>query len=67
MEPDVDVLLALGGLSERQRAVVVLAYWESMTMVEIADALEISPGSVKRHLGRAKHNLRKSLNKEDFT
>ena len=66
VEPDVDVLSALDGLSERQRAVIVLAYWESMTVVEIAEALGISAGTVKRHLGRAKNHLKNALNKEDL-
>lgn len=66
VEPDVDVLRALDRLSERQRAVVVLAYWESMTMDEISDALGISSGSVKRHLARAKAHLKKDLNREDL-
>jgi len=66
VEPDVDVLQALDSLSERQRAVVVLAYWESMTTSEIGDALGISPGSVKRHLARAKNHLKKLLAKENL-
>jgi RNA polymerase sigma-70 factor (ECF subfamily) len=61
VETDVDVLDALDHLSERQRAVTVLAYWESMTTTEISEALDISPGSVKRHLGRAKTTLKKIL------
>lgn len=62
VETDVDVLNALDRLSERQRAVTVLAYWESMTTNEISEALDISQGSVKRHLGRAKAILKKILN-----
>lgn len=61
IEADVDVLEALDRLSERQRAVTVLAYWESMTTAEISEALDISPGTVKRHLGRAKATLKKVL------
>jgi RNA polymerase sigma-70 factor (ECF subfamily) len=61
VETDVDVLDALETLSERQRAVTVLAYWESMTTAEISEALDISPGTVKRHLGRAKTSLKKTL------
>ncbi len=64
VETDVDVLASLDRLSERQRAVVVLAYWESMTASEIGKSLGISEGSVKRHLDRAKSRLRKDLSKE---
>ena len=63
VEVDVDVLNALEGLSERQRAVIVLAYWESMTTSEISDALHITQGSVKRHLTRGKVNLKRTLTK----
>ncbi|MGB5169049.1 MAG: RNA polymerase sigma factor [Acidimicrobiia bacterium] len=60
-EPDIDVLAALGRLSMRQRAVVVLTYWEGLTASEVAEALEVSEGSVKRHLARARSRLREIL------
>ena len=53
---------ALNGLSARQRAVCVLTYWEDMSAVDIAELLQISHGSVKKHLARAHANLRKELN-----
>lgn len=40
---------ALGALSERQRAVVVLRYYNDLSEAEIADTLEIAPGTVKAH------------------
>ena len=43
----------LARLPRRQREVVVLRYYAGMTDAEIADALGISPGSVKTHLHRA--------------
>ena len=61
--PDVypEVRAAVEQLSERQRAVVYLAYWEDMTDQMIGDHLGISAGSVRRHLGRARHHLRRVL------
>jgi RNA polymerase sigma-70 factor (sigma-E family) len=40
---------ALRELTPRQRAVVVLRYYEQLTEAEIADVLHIAPGSVKGH------------------
>jgi RNA polymerase sigma-70 factor (sigma-E family) len=40
---------ALGGLSDRQRAVLVLRYYEGLTEAEIGAVLGISPGTVKSH------------------
>ena len=40
---------ALQGLSERQRAVVVLRYYADLSEIEIADTLGVAPGTVKAH------------------
>ena len=40
---------ALGMLSERQRAVVVLRYYADLTEAEIAETLGIAAGTVKAH------------------
>lgn len=53
-----EVLAAVKQLSLRQRAVVVLTYWDQMTAPEIAHQLGISEGSVHRHLARARSKLR---------
>jgi RNA polymerase sigma factor (sigma-70 family) len=57
-----EVFAAVEDLSPRQRAVVFLTYWEDCTTAETADRLGISQGSVKRHLERARNNLRRTLN-----
>ncbi|GAA1913509.1 sigma-70 family RNA polymerase sigma factor [Nocardioides hwasunensis] len=51
--PDPDLLRALSELSPRQRAVVVLRYFEDLTEAETAEALGCSLGSVKTHHSRA--------------
>lgn len=48
-----DLLAALDGLPQRQREVLTLRYWGELSETEIADALGISPGSVKTHAHRA--------------
>ena len=66
VEPDAahlrpDVVSAVSGLSMRQRAVVVLAYWEDLSVAEIARRLHLSESSVHRYLDRAEQRLRREL------
>lgn len=60
-EVDLDVLAAVDRLSVRQRAAVVLTYWEDRSAADVAQQLGISEGSVKRHLARARSRLRDYL------
>ncbi|MEV0713443.1 SigE family RNA polymerase sigma factor [Asanoa sp. NPDC050611] len=50
---------ALGSLSKRQRAVVVLRYFEDHTEAEAADMLGVSVSTVKTQTARALEHLRK--------
>lgn len=52
---------ALRRLPDRQREVFVLRHLEGFATHEVAIALGIAPGSVKRHLFRAVHTLRRAL------
>lgn len=52
---------ALRMLSDRQRAVVFLVYWEDLTPQAAAVRLGISTGAVKKHLARARSLLREVL------
>ncbi len=52
---------AIRALSPRQRAVLYLAYWEDQTESQIAETLGLHVGTVRRHLHRAHHHLRKAL------
>ncbi|WP_454851001.1 sigma-70 family RNA polymerase sigma factor [Promicromonospora soli] len=56
-----DVVLALRRLTPRQRACVVLRYFEDMTIEQVAEALGNAPGTVKRHLHDALRVLRDVL------
>lgn len=55
----------LGRLGHRQRAVVVLRYFEDLDLATIADTLGISTGTVKSQLSRALANLRDYLGNEE--
>lgn len=53
-----DVAAALGRLSPRERACVVLRYFEDLTVPQVAEALGLAQGTVKRYLADATTTLR---------
>jgi RNA polymerase sigma-70 factor (sigma-E family) len=53
----VDVRSALAALPPRERACVVLRYFDDLPLAEIADALGVSVGAVKRYLSTGTHRL----------
>jgi RNA polymerase sigma-70 factor (sigma-E family) len=55
------MVAALGRLPRRQREVLTLRYYLDLSEVQIADALSISPGSVKAHAHRGLAALRSDL------
>jgi RNA polymerase sigma-70 factor (ECF subfamily) len=57
----VDVGRALAALPPRERACAVLRYIDDLPVTEIAAALAISEGSVKRYLSDATRTLRDAL------
>jgi RNA polymerase sigma factor (sigma-70 family) len=67
--PDVDPRLpaALGRLSPKQRAAVVLLFVEELSEREVAEALAISRGSVRTHAERGMAKLRGALGVTDGT
>lgn len=48
-------------LPKRQGQVVVLHYLEDLPVIDIAEILDLSPGTVKSHLHRARRTLRKKI------
>lgn len=53
--------IAVGKLSERQRAVFLLRHYEAMPLEDIASVLQLDVGTVKAHLFRALNKLREEL------
>ncbi|WP_420113894.1 sigma-70 family RNA polymerase sigma factor [Pseudactinotalea sp.] len=57
----VDVTAALRTLSPRERACVVLRFYDDLTVPQIADELGLAQGTVKRYLSDATHALAATL------
>jgi len=55
---------AMEKLPDRQRATLVMRYFEGMPVAEIAEVLEIGPGTVKTHLVRALKQVRAAWPKD---
>jgi RNA polymerase sigma factor (sigma-70 family) len=62
-QPDIrpEVLSAVNRLSLRQRAVIVLTYWDDLDPAAVAGLLDISDGAVRRHLARGRSRLKEVL------
>jgi RNA polymerase sigma factor (sigma-70 family) len=60
-----EVWRALAALPPRQRAIVVLRYYEDLTEVQTAEALGIRPGTVKSQTSAAMARLRTELHDHD--
>ncbi|NRQ33358.1 SigE family RNA polymerase sigma factor [Nonomuraea sp. NN258] len=56
-----DMWQALAGLPRKQRAVLVLRYYEQLSDAEIADVLGISRGTVRSQASRALGKLRSAM------
>ena len=56
---------ALGRLSGRQRAAIVLRFYEDLSEARIAEILRCRPGTVKSLLSRGLETLRHDIRDED--
>ena len=60
------LLEAMGRISVRDRAILVLRYWEDQSVETVADLLGISTGTVKTQSARGLTRLRRLLGTEEF-
>ncbi len=61
LEARAELLQALGQLHARQRAVLVLRYFNDLTEAQVAEVLGCSPGTVKSSASRGLARLREAL------
>lgn len=54
-------LEVLAALSVQQRAVTYLTYWQDFSVAQVAEALGVSDGTVRRQLARSRSRLRGAL------
>ena len=54
-------LEVLAALSVQQRAVTYLTYWQDFSVAQVAEALGVSEGTVRRQLARSRSYLRGAL------
>jgi len=59
-----DVQDAVAHLSVQQRAVVFLTYWADLAGRDVAALLDVSEGTVRQHLTRARASLRRIIDDE---
>lgn len=57
----IDLRRALAALPDRQRLTICLHYLAGLPVAEVADALEVSPGTVKSNLHDGRKQLREML------
>ena len=60
-DSSLDAQRALANLSPQQRAVVYLTYWEDLTPAQVSVLLNVSEGTVRKQLARAREQLRRIL------
>ncbi|MDO4944718.1 MAG: sigma-70 family RNA polymerase sigma factor [Ruminococcus sp.] len=57
----------IGYLTQRQRTIVYMFYYEKRTVAQISSALDISPGTVKWHLSDARTTLKEGIEMNENT
>jgi RNA polymerase sigma factor (sigma-70 family) len=60
-----DLMGELARLSPRERACLVLRYYEDLKVDDIAETLELSPGAVKRYLSDGLARLRSAIGRPE--
>lgn len=59
-----EILRALSGLSTRERRIIMLTYWDGLTVGEIVESMGVSRAGAERIVRRAQEKLRRGLGLE---
>jgi RNA polymerase sigma-70 factor (ECF subfamily) len=65
-EEKMDILNEIDKLDKKYKDVIVLKYFDDLTIKEISQILEIPIGTAKTYLNRGLSSLRVSIGKENF-
>ncbi|GAB3996155.1 SigE family RNA polymerase sigma factor [Glycomyces albus] len=65
--PQIEAAELLAGLPRRQRATLVLRFWEDLSVDQTAQILRCSPGTVKSNTARGLQSLRERSEALDLT
>lgn len=60
-----ELMDSISRLNENHRTILILFYYEDISIKDISSILQISEGTVKSRLNRAKENLKVELDKEN--
>lgn len=60
-ESNDSLVSALSDLSPQQRTAIYLTYWRDLPPAAVAELMNVSEGTVRRHLARARSKLRRTL------
>lgn len=70
MPPDMEnyseLYQVMGRLKKNQRLTIILYYYEGYSVKEIASIMEVTQGTVKSRLGRARSQLKQYLQEEYY-
>lgn len=65
VDPDDELTALIEALTPQQRLALSLYYFADLSVAQVADAMQLSPGAVKYHLHAARASLTQSLESRD--
>jgi len=64
VDEKLDILSSIEKLEEKYKRIIVLKYFQDLTITEISEVLDCPPGTVKTYLNKALNKLRLFMNEE---
>jgi RNA polymerase sigma-70 factor, ECF subfamily len=65
IDTKIDLMDALDRLSDNYKTVIILRFYQDLTIKQISEVLNTPEGTIKTHLHRAIHQLKKELCKKE--